>query len=98
MKNRSAFLLSFTIPSSEWIRIKRWKYLRYTDSAAPFEELYDLENDPHETNNLAGQAAFRREQTILTSYWKIWRASLRQTNFAWVEPVTEKDLQRDGLT
>ena len=86
------------IPSSEGIRTGRWKYLRYTDSAAPYEELYDLENDPHETNNLADQAAFKREQAVLTGYWKTWRDSLRQKNVNWQEPVTEKDLLRDGLT
>jgi hypothetical protein len=30
------------IPSSEGIRSHRWKYIRYTDNAAPFGELYDL--------------------------------------------------------
>ena len=33
------------IPSSEGIRTGRWKYIRYTDDAAPFEEIYDLQQD-----------------------------------------------------
>lgn len=32
------------------IRSERWRYIRYADSS---EELYDLENDPHEWHNLA---------------------------------------------
>ena len=40
------------IPTSEGIRSERWKYFRYRLIDAP-EELYDLQNDPLETNNLA---------------------------------------------
>lgn len=35
------------------IRSERWRYIRYADGT---EELYDLENDPHEWTNLAGRA------------------------------------------
>ena len=40
------------IPASEGIRTEQWKYFRYININAP-EELYDLENDPQELNNLA---------------------------------------------
>jgi arylsulfatase A-like enzyme len=40
------------IPSSEGIRTSKWKYFRYRFIQSP-EELYDLENDPLETINLA---------------------------------------------
>lgn len=40
------------IPSSEGIRSDKWKYFRYRFIDTP-EELYDLENDPMEVNNLA---------------------------------------------
>ena len=40
------------IPSSEGIRTNKWKYFRYRFIQTP-EELYDLENDPLETKNLA---------------------------------------------
>jgi len=40
-----------TIPKSEALRTERFKYLRYVDY--DYEELYDLENDPTETINLA---------------------------------------------
>ena len=33
------------------IRSQRWRYIRYADGT---EELYDLDNDPHEWTNLAG--------------------------------------------
>ncbi|MDR0347976.1 MAG: sulfatase-like hydrolase/transferase [Tannerella sp.] len=46
------------IPSSEGVRTAKWKYFRYRFIHAP-EELYDLENDPKETNNLAADPAYR---------------------------------------
>lgn len=41
------------IPRSEGIRTEKYKYLYYLDSPNGYEELYDLENDPNERNNLA---------------------------------------------
>jgi choline-sulfatase len=35
------------------IRSERWRYIRYADGS---EELYDLQNDPHEWTNLAGRS------------------------------------------
>ena len=46
------------IPSSEGIRTERWKYFRYRFIDAP-EELYDLENDPQETENIAMKPEYR---------------------------------------
>ncbi|MEM9849039.1 MAG: sulfatase-like hydrolase/transferase, partial [Bacteroidota bacterium] len=40
------------IPPSEGVRTKKWKYFRYINDKS-VEELYDLENDPKEINNLA---------------------------------------------
>lgn len=39
------------IPSSEALRSKRWKYIRYSLPGNP-EEFYDLKNDPDEKHNL----------------------------------------------
>lgn len=85
------------IPSSEAIRTERWKYIRYTDVAAPFEELYDLENDRSETNNLAGVPKYAAQQRALSRYRDLWRESLLRNPEEWTDPVTEKDLVRDGL-
>ncbi len=41
------------IPPSEGVRTDEWKYLRYVDDPS-IEELYNLREDPQETNNLAG--------------------------------------------
>jgi arylsulfatase A-like enzyme len=43
------------IPKSEGIRTEKWKYFRYIDHPE-HEELYDLDNDPLEINNLAREA------------------------------------------
>ena len=40
------------IPRTEALRTQRWKYIRYLDHPE-YEELYDLERDPHEELNLA---------------------------------------------
>jgi arylsulfatase A-like enzyme len=46
------------IPSSEGIRTEEWKYFRYRTIKAT-EELYDLENDPQELNNLASNTKYK---------------------------------------
>jgi arylsulfatase A-like enzyme len=61
------------IPSSEGIRTEKWKYFRYRFIQAP-EELYDLENDPQETKNLAQIPAYN---TVLN---KLRRECDRQVN------------------
>jgi len=40
------------IPPSEGVRTNKWKYFRYINDKS-IEELYDLEKDPKEINNLA---------------------------------------------
>ena len=49
------------IPKSEGVRTERWKYIRYIEQRPLFEELYDLEADPHEATNLAGNRQFADE-------------------------------------
>lgn len=43
------------IPKSEAVRTHQWKYIQYLNVSPPYEELYDLQNDPHEATNLATQ-------------------------------------------
>jgi arylsulfatase A-like enzyme len=47
------------IPSSEGVRTAKWKYFRYRLIKAP-EELYDLEHDPLEKNNLAADIKYSK--------------------------------------
>lgn len=54
------------IPSSEGIRTNKWKYFRYRFIQTP-EELYDLENDPLETKNLAQDPAYNKVVNELRS-------------------------------
>lgn len=42
------------IPPSEGVRTPKWKYFRYINDQSA-EELYDLEKDPREIDNLAGK-------------------------------------------
>ncbi|MHB1023399.1 MAG: sulfatase family protein [Acidobacteriaceae bacterium] len=83
------------IPSSEGIRTRRWKYIQYTDYATPYEELYDLAQDPFETHNLIGQASYARQQHALSAYREIWRDSLRGISGRWSEPIPEETLRKD---
>ncbi|GJM30259.1 MAG: hypothetical protein DHS20C17_28940 [Cyclobacteriaceae bacterium] len=46
------------IPPSEGVRTARWKYLRYINDKSA-QELYDLQTDPQETNNLAGDSNYQ---------------------------------------
>ena len=42
------------IPKSEGVRTEQWKYIRYFEQNPIHEELYNLEEDPHESYNLIG--------------------------------------------
>ncbi len=65
------------IPRSEGVRTQRHKYLRYLDSDPLYEELYDLEKDPHEANNLAGQPAHEALLETMRDSWSRWRERAR---------------------
>jgi arylsulfatase A-like enzyme len=87
------------IPSSEGVRTRRWKYVKYTDVAKPFEELYDLREDGHETRNLAGSAAHKPVMRAMEAYYGKWKAALAgwDGRSEWVDPVAEEELKRDGM-
>lgn len=52
------------IPRSEGLRTKRWKYVHYFDEQPPFEQLFDLSNDPHEGTNLAANLAANPQHQV----------------------------------
>lgn len=52
------------IPPSEALRTERWKYFRYINDPS-HEELYDLQLDPLEQNNLAKNPAYKSQLVAL---------------------------------
>ena len=50
------------LPLIHGVRTDRYKYTRYISQTPPFEELFDLENDPNETRNLAASPEHESEQ------------------------------------
>lgn len=87
------------IPASEGIRTRGWKYARYTDDASPFEEMYDLRRDPHETKNLVGNGTYEKQKRALSRYTSAWNQSLKgwKGEMAWKEPVDPARLAEDDL-
>ena len=63
----------------------------------PFEELYDLQNDPKELNNIANKSEFKEIKTKLSSRLKQWCIDTRDSGF-----LTESDMHRraneNGIT
>ena len=53
---------TFFLSSGRMVRTPRWKYAHYLEDAP---ELYDLEADPWELENLAGRSAYRQREAAL---------------------------------
>lgn len=49
------------IPRCEGVRSCKWKYIRYIDEDPVYEEVYDLEKDPEEVENLRDNPAYAGE-------------------------------------
>jgi arylsulfatase A-like enzyme len=59
-----------TIPKSEGVRTARWKYVRYTEQQPVVEQLYDLETDPLEENDLASDPDYGDQLKSLRHRWE----------------------------
>ncbi len=65
------------IPQVEGVRTKRWKYIRWIKSDPLLEELYDLREDPLETNNLANDAPHQEVLEELRGKWAAYGETLK---------------------
>ncbi len=65
------------IPKIEGVRTHQWKYIRYTDSSPPIEELFDLLADPHEDCSLASNPAYDQVLSALRSRCDEYRVNLK---------------------
>ena len=61
------------IVKCEGIRAERWKYVRYPETTPSAEQLFDLENDPKEMKNLAGEKAHAERVSQLKKRLDHWR-------------------------
>ena len=59
------------IVPSEGVRSRRWKYIRYFKLDPLYESLFDLEDDPYETRDLARENQYR---PVLEEYGQKWAA------------------------
>lgn len=58
------------IPRTEGIRSRDWKYVTFFDVEPPYEELFDLRNDPLEEHNLAGDPASRQQLAAMRTRYQ----------------------------
>ena len=61
-----------TIPRTEGVRDQRYKYIRFVDSEPLYEELYDLEKDPDEADNLAKSFEHTKTLEAMRKKWQTW--------------------------
>lgn len=65
------------IPRNEGVRTERYKYLNFLDSDPLYEELYDMEADPHEEINLANDPEHAGLLQEMRAKWEEWRENVR---------------------
>ena len=64
-------------PDAKMVRTRRWKYNFYPEGYA---ELYDLEKDPGERTNLAGQTGFERVESDMKTLLLQWLTTSSETD------------------
>ncbi|MHC4874618.1 MAG: sulfatase-like hydrolase/transferase, partial [Planctomycetota bacterium] len=81
----SSHIYTRMYPMRTW-RTEEWKY---TEAIGSDDELYDLKNDPNETNNLAGNPDFAEKESSLKAEFYEY---LKTTSDPWpdIEMVEEK--------
>jgi arylsulfatase A-like enzyme len=79
---------SAPIVASEGIRTPTWKYIRYIDTDPLYEQMFDVEHDPREENNLAAVPAQADRLAHFRDRWNTWRAALDEfkPDRAWQDP------------
>ena len=67
------------IAQSEGVRGRRWKYVRYVEFDPPYEQLFDLQHDPYELNDLARAPQAQDRLQAMRERWKQWCEQLDAT-------------------
>jgi arylsulfatase A-like enzyme len=65
------------LPKMEGVRTEDRKYIRYVETDPVVEELYDLQRDPQEVENLAGRKGSEPTLARLRQSWSEWREAVR---------------------
>ena len=65
------------IRPTEGVRTAEWKYIRYPKEDPPFEQLFDLSQDPYEMNNLAKNADCAVALARLRNRCDVYRQELK---------------------
>ncbi len=66
------------IESTEGVRTDRWKYIRYIRQEPIQEQLFDLETDPYETQNLLGEPNHAKTLAALRQRWADLAKEIRE--------------------
>ncbi|MPZ18777.1 MAG: sulfatase-like hydrolase/transferase [Luteitalea sp.] len=66
------------IPATEAIRTERWKYIRYVDQDPIYEQLFDLQTDPNEVEDLMLTDGHDETKEEMRRKWKEWHAKVRE--------------------
>jgi len=63
------------IPSSQGVVRRDWKYIEWPEFG--FQQLFDLQSDPGEVRNLAGQPSYASRQLRMRQQLEAWRRRAR---------------------